>query len=262
MEIFGYIGALFIGLVLGITGGGGSILTVPLLVYVLAFNPVMATAYSLFIVGTTSAFGATQNYFKGYVDLKKGFLFAIPSFIAVYLTRRYIVPAIPDIILQTSFFTLTKEMFLMVLFAVIMLFAAISMLKRKRIKAEETHKESTLLFLIQTFSVGILIGLVGAGGGFLIIPSLVFFAKLPIRKAVATSLLIIALNSLIGFLGDLQTLAIDWQFLLLFTSISVTGIFIGIWLSKFLNETQLKKGFGYFVLLMAIFILAKEFLRL
>ena len=262
MEVLGYIGALFIGLVLGITGGGGSILTVPLLVYVLAFNPVMATAYSLFIVGTTSAFGATQNYFKGHVDLKKGFLFAIPSFIAVYLTRRYIVPAIPDTILETSFFTLTKEVFLMVLFAVIMLFASLSMLKKKKINVAEPQNESKLLFLIQTFSVGILIGLVGACGGFLIIPSLVFFAKLPIRKAVATSLLIIALNSLIGFMGDLQTLVIDWRFLLTFTSLSVTGIFIGIWLSKFLNETQLKKGFGYFVLLMAIFILAKEFLRL
>lgn len=262
MEILGYSGALLIGLVLGITGGGGSILTVPLLVYVLSFNPVMATAYSLFIVGTTSAFGATQSYFKGYVDLKKGFLFAIPSFIAVYLTRRYLVPAIPELILQTSSFTLTKEMFLMVLFAVIMLFAAISMLKKKRISVDENFKVSNWLFLLQTFGVGILIGLVGAGGGFLIIPSLVFFAKLPIRKAVATSLLIIALNSLIGFTGDMQTLTIDWHFLLLFTSISVTGIFIGIYLSRFLNESQLKKGFAYFVLLMAIFILAKEFLRL
>jgi uncharacterized protein len=262
MEIFGYIGALFIGLILGITGGGGSILTVPLLVYVLAYSPITATAYSLFIVGTTSAFGATQNYFKGLVDLKKGFLFAVPSFIAVYLTRRYIVPAIPDVILETSFFSLTKEMFLMVLFAIIMLFAAVSMLKRKSIKTDDTKEESKLLFLVQTFSVGILIGLVGAGGGFLIIPSLVFFAKLPIRKAVATSLFIIALNSLIGFIGDIQTLEIEWFFLLTFTSLSVIGIFIGIYLNKFLNETQLKKGFGYFVLVMALFILSKEFLRL
>lgn len=257
----GYIGALLIGIVLGITGGGGSILTVPLLVYVLAFNPVTATAYSLFIVGTTSAFGAVKNYFKGFVDLKKGFLFAVPSFLAVYLTRRYIVPAIPEIILKTNMFTLTKEVFVMVLFAVIMFFAALSMLKKKKNIPEENGKESKVLFAVQTFVVGILIGLVGAGGGFLIIPSLVIFAKLPMRKAVATSLLIIALNSLIGFLGDLQTLDVNWWFLLLFTSISITGIFIGIWLSKFLNEQQLKKGFGYFVLLMAIFILAKETAR-
>ncbi len=260
MEIIGYIGALCIGLILGITGGGGSIMTVPILVYILGFNPITATAYSLFIVGTTSAFGATQNFFKGMVDVKKGFLFAVPSFIAVYLTRRYLVPALPDVIATIDNFKITKEFFLMVLFAVIMLFAALSMLKKKKGNPLTTDKdESKTLFIAQTFGVGILIGLVGAGGGFLIIPSLVFFAKLSMRKAVATSLLIIALNSLIGFLGDLQTLVIDWKFLLTFTSLSVTGIFIGIYLNRFLNETQLKKGFGYFVLLMAIFILTKEF---
>jgi len=263
MEILGYIGALCIGLILGITGGGGSIMTVPILVYILGFNPITATAYSLFIVGTTSAFGATQNFFKGMVDVKKGFLFAVPSFIAVYLTRRYLVPALPDVILSVGGFSITKEFFLMVLFAVIMLFAALSMLKKKRFNAMPPVKnESKSLFIAQTFGVGILIGLVGAGGGFLIIPSLVFFAKLSMRKAVATSLFIIALNSLIGFIGDLQTLEIDWYFLLTFTSLSVIGIFIGIYLNKFLNETQLKKGFGYFVLIMALFILIRELLRL
>jgi len=263
MEIIGYIGALCIGLILGITGGGGSIMTVPILVYILGFNPITATAYSLFIVGTTSAFGATQNFFKGMVDIKKGFLFAVPSFIAVYLTRRYLVPALPDVIITVADFSITKEFFLMVLFAVIMLFAALSMLKKTEADTVLSVKnESKSLFISQTFGVGILIGLVGAGGGFLIIPSLVFFAKLSMRKAVATSLFIITLNSLIGFTGDMQTLEIDWYFLLTFTSLSVIGIFTGIYLNKFLNETQLKKGFGYFVLLMALFILTKEFFRL
>lgn len=263
MEIIGYIGALCIGLILGITGGGGSIMTVPILVYILGFNPITATAYSLFIVGTTSAFGATQNFFKGMVDLKKGFLFAVPSFVAVYLTRRYLVPELPDVIFSASGFSITKEFFLMVLFAVIMLFASLSMLKKKRFNTITSPKEeSRFLFIAQTFGVGILIGLVGAGGGFLIIPSLVFFAKLSMRKAVATSLFIIALNSLIGFTGDIQTLEIDWHFLLTFTSLSIIGIFIGIYLNKFLNETQLKKGFGYFVLVMALFIITKEFFRL
>lgn len=257
MQEFGYLGALAIGLILGLTGGGGSILTVPLLVYVLGFNPVMATAYSLFIVGTTSAFGAMQNYRKGFVDVKKGILFALPSFTTVYLTRKYIVPGIPDIILETASFSLTKEMFLMVLFAIIMLFAALSMLNKKQ-KTTADEASSMIKFILQTVIVGLLIGLVGAGGGFLIIPSLVFFAKLPMRKAVATSLLIIALNSLIGFMGDVQNLEINWHFLLTFTSISVAGIFIGVYLNKFLNDAQLKKGFGYFVLLMALFILSKE----
>lgn len=261
MEVFGYFGALTIGLILGLTGGGGSILTVPLLVYVLGYNPVTATAYSLFIVGTTSAFGAAQNYRKGFVDVKKGILFAIPSFTTVYLTRKYIVPAIPDVLLKTDFFSVSKEMFLMVLFATIMFFAALSMLRKKQQTITE-EAPSTAKFILQTVLVGLLIGLVGAGGGFLIIPSLVFFAKLPMRKAVATSLLIIALNSLIGFTGDVQNMDINWTFLLIFTSISVIGIFIGIYLNKFLNDAQLKKGFGYFVLLMALFILSKELLGL
>ncbi len=257
MELFGYFGALCIGLILGLTGGGGSILTVPILVYIMLLDPIIATAYSLFIVGTTSAFGAIQNYQKGLVDLKSGFLFAIPSFIAVYLTRRFIVPLIPSTLIKEPFLV-TKSDFLMVFFAIIMVLAAISMLKKKKTTEETVGNISLFTLLIQTFTIGIIIGLVGAGGGFLIIPSLVLFAKLPMKKAVGTSLFIIAMNSLIGFLGDVQTISIDWKFLSSFTGISIVGIFIGIYLNKFVNETQLKKGFAYFVLCMATFILVKE----
>lgn len=257
MELLGYFGALCIGLVLGLTGGGGSILTVPILVYIMLINPTTATAYSLFIVGTTSAFGAFQNYRKGLVDIKNGFLFAIPSFIAVYLTRRILVPLIPDTILEKPFI-LTKSTFLMVFFAIIMVLAAVSMLKKKKTEVATNDKISWLNLVIQTFIIGIIIGLVGAGGGFLIIPSLVLFAKLPMKKAVGTSLFIIAMNSLIGFLGDVQNIAIDWKFLSTFTTLSIIGIFIGIYLNKYINEIQLKKGFAYFVLIMATFILCKE----
>lgn len=257
MELFGYFGALCIGLILGLTGGGGSILTVPILVYVMLIDPIIATAYSLFIVGTTSAFGAVQNYRKNLVDIKNGFLFAIPSFVAVYLTRRILVPLIPDTIVEQPFL-LTKSTFLMVFFAVIMVLAAISMLKKKKEVVATTENITIATLLFQTFTIGIIIGLVGAGGGFLIIPSLVLFAKLPMKKAVGTSLFIIAMNSLIGFLGDVQTITIDWKFLSSFTGISILGIFIGIYLNKYINETQLKKGFAYFVLFMATFILVKE----
>jgi uncharacterized membrane protein YfcA len=257
MELFGYFGALCIGLILGLTGGGGSILTVPILVYVMLIDPIIATAYSLFIVGTTSAFGAVQNYRKGLVDIKNGFLFAIPSFVAVYITRRFLVPLIPDTIVDQPFL-LTKSTFLMVFFAVIMVLAAISMLKKKKEVVETAGNIAISTLLFQTFTIGIIIGLVGAGGGFLIIPSLVLFAKLPMKKAVGTSLFIIAMNSLIGFLGDVQTITIDWKFLSSFTGISIIGIFIGIYLNKYVNESQLKKGFAYFVLFMASFILVKE----
>ena len=257
MEILGYIGALFIGLVLGLTGGGGSILTVPILVYLMSISPVTATAYSLFIVGTTSTFGAIQNYRKNLVDIKSGFLFAIPSFIAVYLTRKYIVPRIPDIILEAPIL-ITKNRFLMLFFAVIMIFGALSVLKKKSQDTTVEEKRNLILIGIQTFIIGIIIGLVGAGGGFLIIPALILFAKLPMKKAVGTSLFIIAMNSLVGFTGDMQNLVIDWLFLLTFSAISVVGIFIGMYLTKYTNESQLKKIFAYFVLLMAAIILLKE----
>ena len=257
MEILGYLGALFIGLVLGLTGGGGSILTVPILVYLMSISPVTATAYSLFIVGTTSTFGAIQNYRKNLVDLKNGFIFAIPSFVAVYLTRKYIVPEIPKIILESPIL-ITKDTFLMLFFAVIMIFGALSVLKKKSQDTQNEEKRNLILIGIQTFTIGIIIGLVGAGGGFLIIPSLILFAKLPMRKAVGTSLFIIAMNSLVGFIGDVQNLEIDWLFLLTFSAISVVGIFIGMYLTKYTNESQLKKIFAYFVLVMAAIILLKE----
>ena len=257
MEILGYVGALFIGLVLGLTGGGGSILTVPILVYLMSVSPVTATAYSLFIVGTTSTFGAIQNYRKNLVDIKNGFIFAIPSFIAVYLTRKFIVPRISEIIIESPIL-ITKNTFLMLFFAVIMIFGALSVLKKKSQDNNNEEKRNLILIGIQTFTIGIIIGLVGAGGGFLIIPSLILFAKLPMRKAVGTSLFIIAMNSLVGFIGDVQNLEIDWVFLLTFSAISVVGIFIGMYLTKYTNESQLKKIFAYFVLVMAATILLKE----
>lgn len=259
IEVIGYISALIIGIVLGLTGGGGSILTVPVLVYIMGLSPVTAAAYSLFIVGTTSTFGAFINYFKGLVNLKTGLLFAIPSFIGVFITRKYIVPIIPETIFEFNGYFLSKNTFLMSFFALIMIFAAFTMLKKKAEILNEDKSSNYIILVIQNFIIGITIGLVGAGGGFLIIPSLLLFAKLPMKKAVATSLFIISINSLIGFLGDVQNLDIHWKFLLSFTLVTIIGIFVGIRLNKFINEALLKKGFGYFVLLMALFILLKEF---
>ena len=261
LEVLGYFGALLIGIILGITGGGGSILTVPTLVYILNYNPIIATAYSLFIVGTTSGIGTIQNFKKGLVVPKKAFQFAVPSLIGVYLTRKFIVPNIPDVVFYFGSLKLSKDTFLMILFAVVMLFAAYYMLKnnKKNELIERTTKSITVV-IIQLFFVGVLIGLIGAGGGFLIIPALLNFAQLPMKKAIGTSLLIIAINSLIGFIGDVQNTIIDWTFLLIFTTISVAGIFIGLYIQKFINEKMLKKLFGVFVLIMAIFILYKELL--
>ena len=230
VEILGYIGALLIGLVLGLIGGGGSILTVPILVYALSLNPVIGTAYSLFVVGATSLVGAVKNIMKGMVDIKTAIIFAIPAFIAVYLTRAFLIPAIPEELFTVGDFMITKNLAIMLFFAIIMLLASVSMIRNKR---KETDEEAEItynypLIIIEGIVVGTITGIVGAGGGFLIIPALVLLAKLPMKKAVATSLLIIAVKSLIGFIGDVQNLEIDWPFLLIFTGISIVGIFIGI----------------------------------
>ena len=260
IEFLEYFCALIIGLLLGLTGGGGSILTVPVLVYILNFNPIIASAYSLFIVGMTSTFGTLINIKKENVALKTGFLFAIPSLISVYITRKYIVHSIPEIIIQNNYFTITKDLFLMVLFAIVMFFAALSMLRKPKTTTSNRieSKPNVYLIVFQIFCVGILIGLIGAGGGFLIIPALVHFAKLPIKKAIGTSLFIIACNSLIGFSGDVQNINPEWYFLIKFAAFAMSGIFIGIYLSRFFNEVGLKKIFGWFVLTMSILILTKE----
>ncbi len=259
-QVFGYIGAMFIGVVLGLIGGGGSILTVPILVYLLFVNPVTATAYSLFVVGVSSLVGAIRNIQKGLVDFKTAIVFAIPAFIAVYITRKYVVPAIPESLFSIGNLTITKNISIMLFFAVIMLIASISMIRNKR-EAEREISEVSYnypLIIIEGIIVGVITGIVGAGGGFLIIPALVLLAKLPMKKAVATSLLIIAIKSLIGFIGDVENLDIDWTFLLIFTFISVLGIFLGIYLSNFIEGKKLKKGFGWFVLIMGIYIIYKE----
>lgn len=259
-HIFGYIGALAIGIILGLIGGGGSILTVPVLVYLFYVNPILATAYSLFVVGISALVGALQNISKKLVDFKTAIVFSIPAFIAVYTTRKFIVPAIPEEIFSLGGYTVTKNFGVMVFFALIMLIAAFSMIcnKKKPSENEEAIVYNYPFIIIEGVVVGLVTGIVGAGGGFLIIPALVLFAKLPMKKAVATSLLIISTKSLIGFIGDIENLTLDWSFLIRFTAISVAGIFVGVWLNKFIDGKKLKKGFGWFVLFMAVYILYKE----
>lgn len=260
VEILGFFGAFVIGVVLGLIGGGGSILTVPVLVYMLSEDPVTATAYSLFVVGTASLVGAFQNLQKGLVDVRTATIFAIPAFIAVYLTRKFVIPAIPDSLFTLANFEVTKDIGIMLFFAFIMVLASYSMIKDKHTLDDEDKKISYNypLIVIEGLVVGFLTGIVGAGGGFLIIPALVLLAKLPMKKAVATSLLIIAVKSLIGFIGDVQNLEIDWTFLGLFTGLSVLGIFAGIWLNNFISGKKLKTGFGWFVFVMGIYIIFKE----
>ena len=261
MEIIGYISSLVIGISLGLIGGGGSILTVPVLVYLFKVEPVVATSYSLFIVGLSSLVGAFPKYKQGQVNLKTALIFGIPSIAAVFATRKFIVPGIPNEVFTIGNFVVTKSILMMILFAILMVFASVSMIMDKKKKAEEENSEQKFnypMIILEGAVVGILTGLVGAGGGFLIIPALVLLSKLPMKQAVGTSLLIIAAKSLIGFTGDLSNYSIDWKLLLTVTALAVAGIFIGDALSKKIDGNKLKKGFGWFVLVMGIYIIIKE----
>lgn len=262
MEVIGYIASIFIGISLGLIGGGGSVLTVPVLVYLFDITPEVSTAYSLFIVGITALVGAIRNASLGQIQYKTAVVFAVPAFIAVYLTRRFIVPSIPDPVFSTELMTLSKDTAIMVFFALIMLAAAVSMIRSRKDEIEVAQKPvfNYPAMMIEGFLVGVVTGIVGAGGGFLIIPALVIFAKLPMKKAVGTSLLIIAFKSLIGFKGDIDRpdLIIDWTLLLTVSAIAIGGIFVGIYLTRFIDGSKLKKGFGWFVLAMAVYIVLKQ----
>lgn len=263
LTFLGYAAALLIGLSLGLIGGGGSILTVPILVYLLAVPATLATAYSLFVVGTTSLIGAYKYQKQGLVEFKTALAFGLPAFVGVYSTRRWLIPALPETIMQIGNYEISKNQLIMLVFAIVMLMASTAMIRPKKTKPHKPAMSPALkvsLTAAEGLIVGGVTGFVGAGGGFLIIPALVLLADLEMKRAIATSLLIIAVKSLIGFIGDLQVAAdfIQWQMLLIFTSISIAGIFIGSHLTKFIDGQHLKQGFGYFVLVMSFFILGKE----
>ncbi len=258
MELIGYAACILIGVILGILGGGGSILSIPILVYLLHIDVVMASAYSLFIVGTTSLVGAIPKYKKHLVNLRTGFFFGLPSIVTIFITRKWIVPAIPEIVYQTESFTLTKRVLILGIFAVLMILASISMIRGSKEITNENHRFRVVLVIIEGIIIGFLTGLVGAGGGFLIIPALVLLTGLPFKTAVGTSLFIIAINSLVGFLGDVLNYSMDWKLLLSVTALSVIGILIGDRVSKKIPALTLRKSFGWFVLIMGCWILFRE----
>lgn len=268
MEILGYFLALLVGIIIGLVGGGGSILTLPILVYIMGIDSELGTAYSLFIVGVTALVAAIQSGRQNNIDYTTTIIFGVPSILAVYLTRKFLMPLIPQIIYQSDHLILSKQGGLMFLFSIIMLLAAFSMLRHKKNVGDETQKLHTRTYdysfiVIEGTAVGILTGIVGAGGGFLIIPALVVFAHIPMKKAIGTSLLIIASKSLIGFIGDVQNHAeLNWLLLSIFTSISVIGSFIGIYFSTKIDSTFLKKIFAWFVLFMGILIVVIEIYKL
>jgi uncharacterized membrane protein YfcA len=252
--------AIIIGITLGLIGAGGAILTISVLVYILGYSPLEATSYSLIIVGASSFVGAVDYARKGLVDFKKGLFFSFPAFMMVFFMRQYVLPRIPDNIYQSGDFVLTKNLLIMVVFAILMMLASISMIwGRKSENPKDDFKVNYVYIFLEGLFVGVLTGLVGAGGGFLIIPAMVLFAKLPMKTAVGTSLVIITINSVFGIIADIVTgVTIDYIFLTKFASLAILGVLIGSYLSKHIRGEKLKPAFGYFILIMGVWILVKE----
>lgn len=258
MDLFGYFASICVGLILGVLGGGGSILSIPILVYLFNVDAVTASAYSLFIVGTTSLVGAVPKYREHLVSLQTGIVFGIPSIAAIFATRKWLVPSIPDVIFEVGVFMMTKRILLLGVFATLMIISSFVMIRGKGELEPEDQRFQTVLVIVEGLLIGFLTGLVGAGGGFLIIPALVLLTGLPFKTAVGTSLFIIAINSLMGFLGDVMNYPMDWNFLLTITGLAIMGILIGNQFSKKVRASRLRRSFGWFTLFMGTWILTKE----
>jgi len=252
-----------VGLILGLIGGGGAILTMPILVYLFFVPPALATSYSLFVVGLVSILGVWRYHLQGLVDYRTAILFVLPSFVGTYAARHLLLPIIPDIVWDNHLFVVHKDQLIMVGFACVMLAASTSMI-RPRTSISDPHESGELQIkklLILGLLIGFLAGFVGAGGGFLIIPALVFWGRLPMARAVATSLLIIATNSLVAFAGDLLSdVMVDWIFLARLTAVAAVGLMAGVRMSRIVSPGTLKVAFGWLVLVMGAWILTKQVL--
>lgn len=257
MQVFGYFAAFFIGLSLGLIGGGGSILTVPVLVYLFGISPLLATSYSLVVVGITSFAAAIPAIYKGEVEFKTVLLFGIPSILTVFFTRRFILTAMPGEI-HFPWFHLPFSIFTMLLFAVLMMLAAVSMIRTRSLHFNPGGKRQLVKLVVFGIIVGLVTGFLGAGGGFILIPALVLVFRLTIQNAIGTSLFIIALNSLVGYLADLGHYQTDFHLLIAIVLIAVAGAYWGTRLSRKIDGHILKAAFGWFVLAVGCFIFFKE----
>lgn len=263
-HVLGYIGAVVTGLILGLLGGGGALLSIPVLVYMFRLPASIATGYSLFLIGITAMGGALENIRKQLIDYKAALYYGVPSALSVYSVRRFLIPALPTTFFTVNNFTLDKDHFILFLLVLVMLIAGYKMIKHTAPASDEHAGEAIDIPRLATYAIliGAFLGLVGAGGGFLMIPALVLFAHLPMRKAVGTSLLLVSLNSFIGFLGDVHSnSAMDWTFLFAFSSCSIAGVLTGTYLHRFIHGDVMKKYFGWFIVILAMLMIVKEISR-
>jgi uncharacterized membrane protein YfcA len=257
IAIVGHLLAICIGISLGLIGGGGSILAAPILIYVMSVPPQSAFAMTLVIVGFASVIGAIPHWRQGNVNLNTVILFSPAAMLGAYLGARLV---------SLPFITPTIQL---ITFGVVMLIASITMIRKGNNQTESTVKKADrqtnhlfvprwLAIALEGLAVGVLTGFIGIGGGFLVIPALVLLGNVPMKEAVGTSLIILALKSVTGFAGYVGNVPIDWNLLISFTIAASIGILAGSYLNQFVSAKQLEKGFGYFVLAVAIFVLIRR----
>lgn len=262
MEMFGFLLWILIGLLFGLMGAGGSVLTLPILVYLFRIDVSTAALYSLFIVGSTSILSALVYIRRGLFDIKSAVDFGVPSIIAVVITKIGIDPILPDVFFTVAGVEITKEMFLMCLLSAVMFTSSARMIRTKTDR-DDTDKDdksvrNPLMLRINGLIVGVLSGLVGVGGGFLIIPALIFFCKLDIKQAIGTSLTIIAIQCIFGFLSGYRSYNIDWSLIVPISLVAIFGALLGLVLSTKIEAGNLKRGFGWFIGLTAVCIIVQE----
>jgi len=234
-------------------------LAIPVLVYVFSIGVETATAYSLFLVGTTSLTGAIFRQKEQMVSLHMALFFGIPSIIGSFVARKWLIVAIPEIILKSDALTVTKANLILGMFAIMMITSSVMLLLRRKNGSKPEGVARRDLLIISGTATGVVAGMIGAGGGFLIIPALLLFARLPFAAATGTSLLIIAANSILGFCGDVFNRSIDWPFLGMLTALALAGVAVGIrWQSKVASGFAPQRAFAVFTLIVAIVILIVE----
>jgi hypothetical protein len=249
VQILGFALAALIGLSLGLLGGGGSTLTVPVFVYVLGFAPKDAIAMSLPVVGVTSLVGAMSHWRSGNVRIRTALLFGVVAMAGSYLAARFVAP-------------LMSGALQLALLAIVMLAAAVSMFRSAGRTASAGGKAPQPIALPLlggvALSVGAMTGIVGIGGGFLIVPALVLLARVPMKEAVGTSLLVIALNTASGYIGYAGRTTMAWEFLAGFTLIAIAGILAGTRLVRYVSQAQLKRAFAVFLIAIGAFVLIQN----
>jgi uncharacterized protein len=260
MELLGYASLIGVGLLLGMMGGGGSILSMPILVYLFSLDVVVASSYSLFIVGTTSMVGTMLKQRDSFIDIPAVLQLGVPSLLATFLTRKWIVCSIPDVLFMVGSVAVTRRALLLSVFATVVIISSVMVIHSRQSSTsyESTSRPNPLALILAGLGVGFLSGLAGVGGGFLILPALILFAGLRFNVAVGSALPIIAMNSLVGFVGGVYSHPVNWIFLASISMLATFGIFIGDHFASRFSPNTLKRIFGWSALMLGIWILIKE----